>query len=410
MSRANHRTLRLFPQSLRWRLSAVIALVSAVLAVALSLLVRTEFSRVQLEDARRVQDERIQLVVRDYGLTGRAALGSQLDSPDVPRELLDAVRGGRRATYLERTGNGVWIWAAAETDGHVLSLRSPYTDRDDALRQLDNALIIGSVGVLVLASVLGVVLGGRLSRRLRRAAVAARLVAVGASTLTVESEVGARPRDETTELAKAVDAMAAALRERLVAEQRVTADIAHELRTPVTGLVTAAELLPPSRPAELVRDRVGALRSLVEDILEVARLDTATEQAELVAVPLGQFVSRRVRSAFVRDAETVRTDPRRLERVLVNLLQNAERHGAPPVHDTVEGRTIRVRDHGPGFPWDLLRDGPSRFRTADPNRSDGHGLGLTIAMAQARVLSAELTLANAADGGAEVTLALPSAP
>jgi signal transduction histidine kinase len=402
--------VRLFPQSLRWRLSAVIALVSAVLAVALSLLVRTEFSRVQLSDARRVQDERIQLVVRDYGLTGRAALGSQLDARDVPRELLDSVRGGRRATYLERSANRAWIWAAAETDGHVLSLRSPYHDRDDALRQLDNALILGSVGVLVLASVLGVLLGGRLSKRLRRAAVAARRVADGDAVLSVREEIGDRPRDETTELAQAVDAMAAALRERLAAEQRVTADIAHELRTPVTGLVTAAELLPPSRPAELVRDRVGVLRSLVEDILEVARLDTATEQAELVAVPLGDFVSRRVPGAVVWHAETVRTDPRRLERVLVNLLQNAERHGRPPVVVTVQGSTIRVRDHGPGFPPELLRDGPSRFRTADPNRSDGHGLGLTIAVAQARVLSAELRLANAGDGGAEVLVALPSAP
>lgn len=402
--------MRLFPQSLRWRLSAVIALVSAVLAVALSLLVRTEFSRVQLVDARRVQDERIQLIVRDYGLTGRAALGSRLDASDIPKPLLDAVRGGRRATYLERTPNGAWIWAAAETDGHVLSLRTAYSDRDEALQQLDNALIIGAGGVLVLATILGVVLGARLSKRLRRAAVAARRVAEGDATLSVGEEIGGRPRDETSELAQAVDAMAAALRERLVAEQRVTADIAHELRTPVTGLVTAAELLPPSRPAELVRDRVGALRSLVEDILEVARLDTATEQAELVAVPLGEFVSRRVPGAVVTDADTVRTDPRRLERVLVNLLQNAERHGAPPVEVTVDGATIRIRDHGPGFSADLLRDGPSRFRTADPNRSDGHGLGLTIAVAQARVLSAELRLANAADGGAEVTMALPSAP
>jgi signal transduction histidine kinase len=402
--------VRVFPQSLRWRLSAVIAVVSAVLAVALSLLVRTEFSRVQLADARRVQDERIQLVVRDYGLTGRAALGSKLDATDVPKDLLAAVAGGRRATYLERTPNGAWIWAAAQTDGHVLSLRSPYTDRDAALKQLDNALILGSAGVFVLASVLGVLLGGRLSKRLRRAAVAARRVADGDATLSVGAEIKARPRDETTELAQAVDAMAAALRARIVAEQRVTADIAHELRTPVTGLVTAAELLPPSRPAELVRDRVDALRSLVEDILEVARLDTATEQAELVDVALGEFVSRRVPGAEVSEAETVRTDPRRLERVLVNLLQNAERHGAPPVVVAVEGRTIRVRDHGPGFPEDLLRDGPSRFRTADPNRSDGHGLGLTIAVAQARVLSAELTLANATDGGAEVTVALPSSP
>jgi signal transduction histidine kinase len=414
MSEANHRTWRIFPQSLRWRLSAVIALVSVVLAVALSLLVRSEFSRVQLADARRVQDERIQLVVRDYGLTGRAALGARLDATDVPRELLAAVHGGRRATYLERTPAGTWIWAAAETNGHVLSLRTSYADRDEALKQLDNVLILGSSAVLVLATVLGIVLGGRLSKRLRHAAVAARRVADGDATLSagvsVSAEIGARPRDETTELAQAVDAMAAALRARLVAEQRVTADIAHELRTPVTGLVTAAELLPPSRPAELVRDRVTVLRSLVEDILEVARLDAATERAELVDVPLGEFVFRRVPSAEVTDAETVRTDPRRLERVLVNLIDNAERHGAPPVSVTVTGRTIRVRDHGPGFPDDILREGPSRFRTADPNRSDGHGLGLTIALAQARVLSAELTLENATDGGAEVRVVLPSPP
>ncbi len=285
--------MTVLPQSLRWRLSAVIALVSVVLAVALSLLVRSEFSRAQLADARRVQDERIQLVVRDYGLTGRAALGSRIDAPDVPEELLDAVRGGRRATYLQRTPDGAWIWAAAETGGKVLSLRSSYADRDATLRQLDRVLAIGSAAVLVLASVLGIVLGGRLSRRLRRAAVAARRVADGDATLSVGAEIGDRPRDEATELAQAVDAMAAALRARLVAEQRVTADIAHELRTPVTGLVTAAELLPPSRPAELVRDRVTVLRSLVEDILEVARLDAATERAELVDVPLGEFVSRR---------------------------------------------------------------------------------------------------------------------
>lgn len=94
----------------------------------------------------------------------------------------------------------------------------------------------------------------------------------------------------------------------------------------------------------------------------------------------------------------------------MNLLQNAERHGAPPVVVTVDGATIRVRDHGPGFPPEILAEGPSRFRTADPNRSDGHGLGLTIALAQARVLSAELTLENATDGGAEVVVVLPSAP
>lgn len=74
----------------------------------------------------------------------------------------------------------------------------------------------------------------------------------------------------------------------------------------------------------------------------------------------------------------------------------------------VDGQTLRVRDHGEGFPAELLRDGPSRFRTASSDRGGGHGLGLTIALAQAKVLDAQLELSNAEDGGALVTLTLPS--
>ena len=405
--------MKLFPTTLRWRLSAVIAVVSALVAIALSVLVRTEFISMQLDDARRLQDERIQLVLRDYVRTGQAVLGSALDSPDVPAELLQAVRGGQRATYLERTPNGSVIWAAAEIDGKVLSLRSSYQDRDTALADLDEVLLISSAAVVGLGTLLGVVLGARLSRRLRLAAVAARHVADGDQDVRVHDAIGDRPKDETSDLARAVDAMADALQERLVAERRVTADIAHELRTPVTGLVTAAELLPPGRPSEMVRDRVRVLRGLVEDILEVARLDTATERAEPTELVLGEFVRRRVAAilpaAEVRVAgqDPVRTDPRRLERVLVNLLLNARKHGKPPVTVEVDGAVLRVRDHGPGFSAELLRDGPSRFRTGSSDRGGGHGLGLTIALAQARVLGGELRFANAEEGGAIVTLELP---
>ena len=97
----------------------------------------------------------------------------------------------------------------------------------------------------------------------------------------------------------------------------------------------------------------------------------------------------------------VTTDPRRLERVLFNLLANAARHGKPPIEVTVEGRVIRVRDHGPGFPEELLADGPRRFRTGSTDRAGhGHGLGLTIAAGQARVLGARLTFRNVRPPGA----------
>jgi signal transduction histidine kinase len=274
------------------------------------------------------------------------------------------------------------------------------------MKDLDQALVIGSVAVVFCGSALGVLIGGQLSRRLRKAAAAANQVAKGETDVRVREAIGGVVRDETDDLARAVDAMADALQQRLEAERRVTADIAHELRTPVTGLLTAAELLPPGRPTELVLDRAKAMRTLVEDVLEVARLDGASERAELQDILLGEFVARRVavkdpaiEVRVVHESE-VTTDPRRLERVLFNLLANATRHGKPPIQVTVEGRVIRVRDHGPGFPADLLAEGPSRFRTGSPDRAGhGHGLGLTIAAGQARVLGARLTFRNVRPAG-----------
>ncbi|SCF84706.1 Histidine kinase-, DNA gyrase B-, and HSP90-like ATPase [Streptomyces sp. Ncost-T6T-2b] len=70
------------------------------------------------------------------------------------------------------------------------------------------------------------------------------------------------------------------------------------------------------------------------------------------------------------------------------------------------GARITVRDHGPGFPADLLERGPQRFRTGASERGRGHGLGLTVALGQSEVLGARLTFANAPDGGAVATLDL----
>ncbi|MFJ9010585.1 two-component system sensor histidine kinase CseC [Streptomyces canus] len=390
---------------LRWKLSAAIALVGALVAVALSLVVHNAARVSMLDNARDLADERIQIAQRNYELTGKPNFPSiAVDDRHLPPALREKVEEGRRATYVsDRPDRGPDIWAAVPVKGgHVLSLHTGFTDRStDILNDLDQALVIGSIAVVLGGSALGVLIGGQLSRRLRKAAAAANQMAKGETDVRVRDAIGGVVRDETDDLASAVDAMADALQQRLEAERRVTADIAHELRTPVTGLLTAAELLPPGRPTELVLDRAKAMRTLVEDVLEVARLDGASERAELQDILLGEFVARRVAAKdpgievrVVHESE-VTTDPRRLERVLFNLLANAARHGKPPVQVTVEGRVIRVRDHGPGFPEDLLADGPSRFRTGSADRAGhGHGLGLTIAAGQARVLGARLTFRN----------------
>ncbi|GFE15929.1 sensor protein CseC [Streptomyces glebosus] len=390
---------------LRWKLSAAIALVGALVAIALSLVVHNAARHSMLDNSRDVQIERLNFTQKIFESTNRLQFGAKIDDPSLPPPLRDEVAKNKRATYLQDTGQTApEVWAASPlSNGRVLSVHDSFPDRFAVLDDLDQALVIGSTAVVVGGCALGVLVGGRLSKRLRKAAAAAGKLADGDTTVRIRDEVGiGRVRDETDDLAWAVDAMSDALQERIEAERRVTADIAHELRTPVTGLLTAAELLPPGRPSELVRDRAQALRTLVEDVLEVARLDGHAERAELQDVVLGEFVARRVRALdpdivvdVVREAD-VTTDPRRLERILGNLIANAARHGRPPIEVTVEGRVLRVRDHGPGFPEALLREGPSRFRTGSSDRAGrGHGLGLTIAAGQARVLGARLTFRNA---------------
>ncbi|MEC3996224.1 HAMP domain-containing sensor histidine kinase [Actinacidiphila sp. DG2A-62] len=408
-----------FRSGLRWKISAAIAVVSALVALALSLVVHNAARVSMINSTRDVQDERVQSALRIYEATGRRVFQTQLDDPALPRELKEYAAKGQRATYVQENHDGApTVWAETPADGgKVLSLKSVFTDRYSVLVDLDQALVAGSVAVVGCGTAVGVLIGGRMSRRLRKAATAARKVADGDPTVRVREAIGGRRvRDETDELARAVDEMADALQRRLEAERRVTADIAHELRTPVTGLVTAAELLPAGRPAELVRDRVHALRTLVEDVLEVARLDGAAEHADLQEVALGDFVRRRVQAlapeatVVVDEDAVVQTDPRRLERILGNLLANAARHGRGPIEVVVDGPFVRVRDHGPGFPADLLREGPSRFRTGSSDRAGaGHGLGLTIAAGQARVLGARLTFRNVAADGEAGEGAVPGA-
>lgn len=396
---------------LRWKLSAAIAMVGALVAIALSLVVHNAARVSMLSNARDLADERVQIAQRNFETSGRPNFpGIKIDDPELPDALREKTEQGRRATYVAEHGNGVPdIWAAVPLkDGRTLSLHTGFTDRSaTVMKDLDQALLIGSIATVFGGCALGVLVGGQLSRRLRKAATAAGQVANGETDVRVRDAIGGVVRDETDDLARAVDAMADALQQRIQAERRVTADIAHELRTPVTGLLTAAELLPPGRPTELVRDRAQAMRTLVEDVLEVARLDGASERAELQDIMLGEFVSRRVAArdagieVLVVHESAVTTDPRRLERVLQNLLTNAAKHGRPPVEVTVEGRVIRVRDHGHGFPEELLAEGPRRFRTGSKDRAGhGHGLGLTIAAGQARVLGARLTFRNVRPPGA----------
>ncbi|MEW2528133.1 HAMP domain-containing sensor histidine kinase [Streptomyces sp. NPDC047071] len=417
---------------LRWKIAALLAAGCAVVAVAIGLLIHQ--ARLDQVGASARSGATAQLVrVRQlYELTGqvdqdgtRDGTRAALDAPGLPEPLRAAALAGRRGTYLDMESGDPAVWAARPVGDRVLSVRLPLREQADEMAEFDQQLLVSGAVVVALAALGGAALASRLSRDLRAAAAIARRISQG----DLDARIGhplppgfRHGRNEVADLATAVDTMAATLQRRLEAEQRFTADVAHELRTPLTGLHTAAELLPPSRPTELVRDRVCALRALTEDLLEVARLDADVERPDLDVHPLGTLVEGMAQRGLfagqstdrgVRFASTgeqlVRTDARRLERILANLVGNARRHGGDPVDLSVDGAVVTVRDHGPGFPEHLLREGPQRFETGARERGQGTGLGLTIALGQAAVVGATVELANAPDGGAVAVVRLPQA-
>ncbi|WP_405848908.1 ATP-binding protein [Streptomyces sp. NBC_01518] len=425
------------------KVALAIAAGAVCVASAVGLLVHHCIATDQLTSARSGMDRRLMTAVYDQA-AGRKS-EARLDPPDLPAPVSRAVRRGVRVTYLQ-DGPDPMLWAATRiSDRTVLALSRPYGFEVDELAELDRTLVTTGAAATVVVSLAGLALGVRTGRRATAAARTAERIAHG----DLDARIGPQGRDEIARLAASVNAMADALAARLEAERRVTADIAHELRTPVAAMVTATSLLPPGPASELVAGGVHKLRGLVEDVLEVARLDAyavsvETEPRQVSAMarravagldgaegqadgPGAVYVNDpphspadgRVEVRIVADA-VAETDPRRVERILTNLVHNALRHGAPPVTVEVDVETdaetdgdgarpvVRVRDHGPGFPPDLLAvvtaSGPQRFRTGC--ESAGTGLGLTIASGQARLLGARLTFRNHPDGGAEATLRL----
>ncbi|MFD3329818.1 ATP-binding protein [Streptomyces sp. NPDC058701] len=399
--------------TLTWKAAVFITLMCCGLAALLGVLVHRMMTEQTERAARASAMDRLDRTIVAYEAGARLRRGEGIDPAGLPPRLHALALRGKRGTAFGVHRGRTAVWAAGPAaDRTAIAVAVDFTSAEETIAGLDRAILGSSalaIGGTLLIGAFGVT---RVTRRLHLTAQVARRISAG----DLDARVGDRTRsqDEVAAVSRALDTMAGTLQRKLEAEQRFTADVAHELRTPLTGLVAAAELLPPGRPAELVRDRVQAMRALTEDLLEISRLDTGSERVELDSYDLAELTARTIRASATDTALVVaagarlETDRRRLERIIGNLVLNAHKHGATPVTVTVDGRTrsVTVTDAGPGYPAYLLEAGPQRFRTEGMNK--GHGLGLTIAVGQARVLGATLSFRNRAEGGAEARLTLPA--
>lgn len=391
-------------RSLRWKIVLLVSLACTAMALTVGVLVHESTLRRSMHEGAGKALAALEPVVREGTTTQPGAL---------PDALLRQVERDGTATLYENRPPAPVFWAARTQDGQLYATKVDMTADLLTRQALDRHMwkySLLTLGIVVPVTALATELP---ARRLRRVARTARRITAG--DLDARTETSRGGVDEIGEIGTVVDSMADSLQQRIATEQRFTADVAHELRTPLMGLVTSAGLLPEGEVTDMVRNRIGVLRDLIEDLLEISRLDAGAEEPRFRPVVLAELV----RESVARTGTTARvtaddsavadTDPRRLDRIIANLAVNAHRHGAGPVEITVSGRTITVRDHGPGFPADLLADGPQRFRTGSAERGRGHGLGLTIASGQAAVIGAALSFANhPEDGGAVATLRLPA--
>jgi len=306
-------------------------------------------------------------------------------------------------------------------------------NEQQVLGRLNRGVVIAGLLAGALGLVLALGLAYTLLRPVRDLTLAARKLSEGDLT----QRVAIHGDDELATLGHAFNQMADSLQQAEESRRAMTADIAHELRTPLAvqranleafqdGVypLTVENLTPVIEQNHLLTHLVEDLRTLaLADSGQIELQRTPTDLVFLVERVVEQFqpqaATHQVKLIFLSPSTSLQPlslDPIRLEQMLSNLLSNAMRYTPPggqiDVAITALPKVVRltVHDSGPGIPQDALPFIFERFYRADKSRSraeGGSGLGLAIARNLARAHGGDLTATNHASGGAFFTLILP---
>jgi two-component system, OmpR family, sensor histidine kinase MprB len=321
----------------------------------------------------------------------------------------------------ELAGTDVRVYVGRFADGQALQAARSLEPVNATMRRLTVVLVLVSLAGVVLAALLGGVVGRSALRPVRRLMRGTRYVA---ATQDLSRRVDAVGDDELAGLARSFNAMLEALAESRRAQRQLIADASHELRTPLATVQANVELLsragelPPSERRQLREDLLSQLRELtglVGDLVELARErppESALEELDLAELVAGCVERARRHGRFETSLRPspVRGDRARLERAVTNLLDNARKWSPPDgtVHIKVADGELVVRDEGPGIDE---ADRPYVFdrfyRSAESRRMPGSGLGLAIVRQAAEMHGGAAWAAPPRNGsGAELHLRL----
>ena len=351
--------------------------------------------------------------------------------PAGPYEIGDAI-----------SADAIALGLAVEIDGQVVGTVLTTSEPPELnaretlfLMRINRALLYAAVGATVIALALGLVLARTLTHPLRELTAASQAVAGG----DLAQQVAVRSQDELGELAAAFNRMSAELARANEARRQMTADIAHDLRTPLTVIKGYAEALrdgdlaPAATTFETVYQEAEHLSRLVEDLRTLSLADAGQltlarsavrpldllERALAAHRPQAQRLGIDLDVTAAADLPLIHVDPERMAQVLDNLVGNALRytpaggqitlaaeHRAGTVHLTVE-------DTGAGIdPADLPHIFGRFYRGDEARRADegASGLGLAIARSLVEAHGGTIAVTSALDEGSAFTVVLPVAP
>jgi two-component system sensor histidine kinase MprB len=338
------------------------------------------------------------------------------------------VAAGRRAEgFRVADVNGVAVRAYVQrvAPGFAVLVAKPLSDVDQTLSRLRVILIAIAVIGIGGAAVLGLLVAGSALQPVRRLTDAAEDVA---RTADLSRRIEVKGDDELERLAATFNEMLASLERAVVAQRNLVADASHELRTPLTSIRTNVELLARSdglargERSRMVQDIVAQLEELtmlVADLVELGRDGERQEEIEdvrldvLVADSVERVRRRAPNRVFELTLEPtiVRGAPARLDRAIVNLLENAVMWGpdGEPIDVSVTDGVVAVRDRGPGIAAEDAERLFDRFYRSSRARSrPGSGLGLAIVRQVAETHGGAATVEPAAGGGVRFRLELPA--
>ncbi len=367
----------------------------------------------------------------------------------VPAALRDFVKAGQvsyqYATVHTEAFSGPALIVGSPTSSPVTNLELylifPLNNEDSTIALVRGTMATGGVVLLGLLAAIALLVARQIVLPVRSASRIAERFAEG----HLSERMPVRGEDDMARLAVSFNDMAESLQRQITQleefgnlQRRFTSDVSHELRTPLTTVRMAADLihdhaedLDPAlrRSTELMVNELDRFESLLNDLLEISRHDAGVAELAVEAVDLRSIVQRALDNVghlteeagvemvvdVPADEIIAEVDPRRVERILRNLIANAIDHAErKPVRirmaadvDTV---AVTVRDYGVG-----LRPGEeklvfSRFWRADPSRvrrSGGTGLGLAISIEDARLHQGRLEAWGEPGKGACFRLTLP---